>query len=80
MDLYHYWVVVYTHCQDTFQFKQHVKVNFASDDPFKCKCSAVPGELLSKFTEDGYVKQMSKRRPIRLQTMHYGKSCTEVIS
>ncbi len=23
-----------SHWQDTFQFKQHVKVNFASDDPF----------------------------------------------
>ncbi len=29
---YHYKVVVDTHCQDTFQFKQHVKVNFASND------------------------------------------------
>ncbi len=27
-------LVVYTHCQHTFQFK-HVKVNLASDDPFK---------------------------------------------
>ncbi len=35
VDFYHYKVVVYTHCQHTFQFKQHVKVNFASDDPFK---------------------------------------------
>ncbi len=35
VDFYHYRVVVCTHCQDTFQFKQHVKVNFASDDPFK---------------------------------------------
>ncbi len=26
---------MYTHFQDTFQFKQHVKVNFASDDSFK---------------------------------------------
>ncbi len=34
VDLYYYSVVVYTHCQDTFQFKQHVKVNFAFDDPF----------------------------------------------
>ncbi len=35
MDLYHYRVVVYTHCQHTFQFKQLVKVHVASDDPFK---------------------------------------------
>ncbi len=34
VEFYHYRVVVYTHCKDTFQFKQHVKVNFASDDPF----------------------------------------------
>ncbi len=34
MDLYHYRVVVFTHCQHTFQFK-HLKVNLASDDPFK---------------------------------------------
>ncbi len=33
--LYHYMVVVYTHCQHTFQFKQLVKVHVASDDPFK---------------------------------------------
>ncbi len=37
MDCYHYRVVVYTHSQHTFIFKQHVKVNFASDDPFKLK-------------------------------------------
>ncbi len=35
MDLYYYRVVVYTHCQHTFQFKQLVKVHVASDDPFK---------------------------------------------
>ncbi len=35
VDYHHYWVVVYTHCQHKFMFKQHVKVNFASDDPFK---------------------------------------------
>ncbi len=34
-DFYHYRVVLYTHCQHTFQFKQHIKVNFASDDSFK---------------------------------------------
>ncbi len=28
-------VVVYTHSQHTFIFKHHVKVNLASDDPFK---------------------------------------------
>ncbi len=38
VDFYHYRVVVYTHCQHTFQFKHHVKVNFASDDPFKFWC------------------------------------------
>ncbi len=31
VDFYHYRVVVYTRCQDTFQFK-HVKVNFAFYD------------------------------------------------
>ncbi len=34
MDFYHYKVVVYTYCQHAFKFKQHVKVNFASNDPF----------------------------------------------
>ncbi len=35
MDFNHYRVDVYKYCQHTFMFKQHVKVNFASDDPFK---------------------------------------------
>ncbi len=35
VDFYHYKVDVCTHCQHTFMFKQHVKVNFASDDSFK---------------------------------------------
>ncbi len=35
VDLYHYRVVVYTHCQHTFQSKQLVKVHVASGDPFK---------------------------------------------
>ncbi|KAI2656356.1 Myosin-11 [Labeo rohita] len=26
---------LHIHCQHTLMFKQHVKVNFASDDPFK---------------------------------------------
>ncbi len=30
VDFYHYRVDVYTHCQHTFMFKQHVKVNFTS--------------------------------------------------
>ncbi len=34
VDFYHYRVVVYTHCQHTFQFKQRVKVHVASYDPF----------------------------------------------
>ncbi len=33
MDLYHYRLDVYTHSQHTFMFK-HVKVNYASNDPF----------------------------------------------
>ncbi len=33
VDFYHYRVVVYTHCQHTFKFKQLVKV--ALYDPFK---------------------------------------------
>ncbi len=37
VDFYHYRVDVYKHCQHTFMFKQHVKVNFASDDPFQIK-------------------------------------------
>ncbi len=35
VDFYHYKVVVYTHSQQTFMFKQLVKVNFATDDTFK---------------------------------------------
>ncbi len=36
VDFYDYRVNVYTHFQHTFyMFKQHVKVNLASDDPFK---------------------------------------------
>ncbi len=34
VDFYHYRVVVYTHWQHTFQFKQLVKVHVASNDPF----------------------------------------------
>ncbi len=37
MDFYHYRVDWYKNCHHTFMFKQHVKVNFASDDPFKIK-------------------------------------------
>ncbi len=37
VDFYHYRVVVYTHCQHTFQFKQHVKVHFESEILFKVK-------------------------------------------
>ncbi len=40
VDFYHYRVVVYTHCQHTFMFKHHVKVNFASDNPFNANESA----------------------------------------
>ncbi len=35
MDFYHYRVVVYTHCQHTFQFQQPVIVHVALNDPFK---------------------------------------------
>ncbi len=40
VDFYHYKVVVYTHGQQTFMFKQHVKVNFATDDPLRETTSA----------------------------------------
>ncbi len=33
MDFYHYKVVVYTHCQNKFPFKQLVKVHVALYDP-----------------------------------------------
>jgi len=39
--LYHYSVDVYTHCQHKFMFKQPVKVNLASDDPFKKKIQVI---------------------------------------
>ncbi len=32
---YHYKADMYKHCQHTFMFKHHGKVNFASDDHFK---------------------------------------------
>ncbi len=37
VDFYHYRVFVCKHCQHTYMIKQHVKVNFASSDPFKIK-------------------------------------------
>jgi len=39
MDFFHCMVVVSTHCKDTFIFKHHIKVNFASDDPFNASAS-----------------------------------------
>jgi len=35
LDFFHCMVVVSTHCNDTFICKDHIKVNFASDGPFK---------------------------------------------
>ncbi len=49
MDFYHYRVVVYTH-DNTFMFKQHVKVSFASDDPFN-----KTDNLLSFYAEIGLI-------------------------
>jgi len=34
-DFLHCMVVVSKHCKDTFICIHHIKVNFASDDPFK---------------------------------------------
>ncbi len=39
MDFYHCRMDVYTHFQHTFMFKQLVKVNLASDDPFRINTS-----------------------------------------
>lgn len=53
-------------------------VNRVSRNAPHCKCNAVPGELLSKFTISGnpygadYVMKMLTC--ISLQIMHYGKS------
>ncbi len=51
MDFYHYRVVVYINCQDTFPFKQCVKVIFATDDPFNetqlCSISMCSEQLIS---------------------------------
>ncbi len=44
---YHYRVVVYTHCQHTFQFKQLVKVHVALYDPFKCIMSVCGAQGLN---------------------------------
>ena len=35
MDFYHYMMVVYRHCQHTFQYNQLVKVHVPLYDPFK---------------------------------------------
>ncbi len=55
MDIYHYRVVVYTHFQHTFMFKQHVKMNFASDDPFNSliQYSAI---FMCVFCQYNYIK------------------------
>ncbi len=34
MDFYHYMMVVYRHCQHTFQYNQLVKVHVPLYDPF----------------------------------------------
>ncbi len=47
MDFYYYMVVVYTHSQHTFQFKQLVKVHVASDDPFNLAVQCNPSFSLS---------------------------------
>ncbi len=39
VDFYHYRVVVYTHCQHTFQFKQLVKAHVALDEPYIYICN-----------------------------------------
>ncbi len=41
VDFYHYRVVVYTHCQHTFQFKQLVKVHVALHDPFNINLQTI---------------------------------------
>ncbi len=51
VDFYHR-VDVYTHYQHTFMFKQHVKVNLASDDLFKkqsWKCFSLSGLLFNNI-------------------------------
>ncbi len=50
VDFYHYRPDVYTHCQHTFMFKQHVKVNLASDDPFNTHNTPPLFNLLSLTT------------------------------
>jgi len=45
MDFFHCMVVVSTHCKDTFICKHHIKVNFASDDPFNVVMTLQPCKL-----------------------------------
>ncbi len=42
VDFYRCRVDVYTYWQHTFMFKQHLKVNFTSDYPFKSRCAFAP--------------------------------------
>ncbi len=48
VDFYHYRVDVYKHSQHTFMFNQHIKVRFASNDPFNKLnlCKVLPFILL----------------------------------
>ncbi len=56
VDLYHYRVVVCTHCQHTFLFRHHVKMNFASDVPFK-KCALCTSSTPIKFNYNFYISR-----------------------
>ncbi len=49
VDFYHYRVVMYTHCQHTFKFKQLVKVHAALYGPFK-KRDCFYMDFLTYFT------------------------------
>ncbi len=65
VNFYHYRVVVFT--LNTFQFKQHGKKNFASDDPLNiymyilCNISGVKYSPLQSWSLFFYVKNISSR-------------------
>ncbi len=80
VDLYHYKVVVYTHCQHTFQFKQLVKVHVASDEPFNSLCDLAL-DLIIVFLFLCPESKISNMCTIRASTViHVGQNTQKISS
>ncbi len=73
LDLYHYWVVVYTHRQHTFMFRQLAKVNLASDEPFKWKhLSNLHKALTMEVNGDNFFQEcISRNVKLTVLQKHY---------